>query len=529
MAGSSCPLESLPVEIIEFILPDLSLDDIRHLRLTSQTVCRNASAGHFKTFCRRKTVDLRVPALRRMSERITRGSVASDLRHLTLTGMLYVPLSLEKVLRTKTVPADPTDTFGRRKDALGNNIATRPCRLPATDEQIAETERDLARLRAGQHEAAGDRASAEDLAALTELFTRIRAHGVARGLDSLTLSVAVARSSRTRLAPEDGGAFQPIADTAQHTLDLALRAVAASGLPLRGLDVYETVRACSVSSHDLSRILPGITDRGTALHGLRCLALSTSPHALLSTACPDRADPDALQREGAALQRGQRIHRHRVEASAARAALAAQHAEPDGAGLAALLRRLPQLEELDWHRYHFATDHPLDNDDADHDESAGGRGLFAHAVRHSQSRALRRLTLRGWMVDAADILGLLRQNPRLEDVTLRHVTLRKGTWYAIFRHLPDALPAYTRIYLDVLHEQAHPNVPWAFMQLPLADAHLEARGCPASGGLGALLLEGSALVPGGIGYEVSRQQCDCAQAARWWCEARGEYGPPEHG
>ncbi|KAK3072211.1 hypothetical protein LTR53_007242 [Teratosphaeriaceae sp. CCFEE 6253] len=524
MAGSSCPLESLPVEIIESILPDLSLDDIRHLRLTSRTACRNVSAGHFKTFCRRKDVNLRVPALRRMSERITRGSVASDLRHLTIIGVLYVPLSLEKVLRTKTVPADPMDIFGRRRDALGNNIATRPCRLPATDEQIAETERDLARLRAGQHEAAGDRASAEDLAALTELFTRIRAHGVARGLDSLTLSVAVARSSRTRLAPEDGGAFQPIADTAQHTLDLALRAVAASGLPLRGLDVYAAVRACSVSSHDLSRILPGIADRGTALHGLRRLALSTSPHALLSTTCPDRADPDALQREGAALQRGQRIHRHRVEASAARVALAAQHAEPDGTGLAGLLRLLPQLEELDWHRYHFATDHPLDNDEADHDESAGGRGLFAHAVRHGHLRALRRLTLRGWTVDAADVLGLLRQNPGLGDVTLRHIKLRKGTWHAIFRHLTDAVPPCTRIYLDVLHEQAHPNVPWAFVQLPLADAHLEARGCPASGGLGALLLEGSAIVPGGIGYE-----CDCAQAARWWCEEWGEYGPPEHG
>jgi len=100
--GRRSALDSLPTELIDCILGDLSLDDLRNLRLVSHGVNIAASSEHFKSFCRTKTVVLRAPALAGLKDRITPGSIAFNLQHLTITGVLSMTSSLEKILRTKT-------------------------------------------------------------------------------------------------------------------------------------------------------------------------------------------------------------------------------------------------------------------------------------------------------------------------------------------------------------------------------------------------------------------------------------------
>ena len=520
-------MEQLPVEIIEYILLDLSLDDIRHVRLTSRAVSGNASTGRFKTFCRTKDVNLRVPALCELSEMIVPGSVACGLQHLTITGVLYVTTSLEKELRTKTTPTDETDIFGQRKDALGNHTAARPARVPATAERLADTQHDLKILHFWKSDAAFDRASSRDLAALTEVFRRVREHGVLRGLESITLFVAVARSSKRRLAPKDGGGWRAIWNMAQHTLSTTVRALSSAELPVNRLDIFGYTNACSVSSYDITEALDTIPTeaKSTVLRELRSLTISVSPRTVPpSNYCEyvNEADPDNELQEHR-FGSGRRAHMAayspptpgEVERFAAM-----RDDEGDVTGLARLLSGMPFLEELDLHHYWYTSG----SFQGDH---RGGRLTLRNVVHLGNLRHLKKLTLRGLDVDVEDVLALLKMNPKLEEIDFRVISLN-GLWQPIFAHITDPKNEFTRVNFDVLFDKEG-RAGSAFMHFPAPaggyDGRVQVPTCPSPSGWAAYTLEGREAVRKGISYRRSEHWVmGCVQHSMWRKERSELYG-----
>ncbi|TKA82044.1 hypothetical protein B0A55_01507 [Friedmanniomyces simplex] len=516
-------LDRLPAELVECVLLDLSLDDIRNVRLVSHGVYATASSGRFKTFCRAKTVDLRSYALAKLSERIAPGSIACNLQDLTVTGVLYVTTSLEKILRTKTVPADPTDIFGKREDALGNSTAIRPNRVSASSERMVDTQRELDVLRMCQEEAAVERSLGQDFSALVDLFTCLREHGVLHGLRSVTLDVTIERFAERRLAPKDGGAWRPIWETAAHTFQVTMRALAAARLPLQCLDAFAHVGTCSLSGFDMACVLqdnpPDMFD--DLLHNIRSLSISTSKRLLhpIGFAALQDADPD------------DEVHEHRFDNNrrdrlasivpptpAGLAELEAMAADSrDTTGLAHLLAKMPKLEELDLQSYYLYYSF-LSAPSA----PEGDKFTTANIVRTSGLRRLKKLTLRGRTVDVTDLLGLLNANPDLEAVDFGNIWLH-GTWQPIFAHLTSANNKFTRLHFDVVFETTATGS--AYVQFPGIRSGILS--VPAPAGAAAFTLEGRENVLQGITYKRSEQWVmGCVQHSMWRQERRRVYGPP---
>lgn len=258
--NSKACLAALPVEIIEHILTDIPLRDLRSLRLASREVKGKVSGGRFKTFCTHKEADLRPHALHELSARLNPHSIESNLQDLTITGLVYVTKTQENILRLGTVPADPTDIFGQRRDALGNDTALRPRRNAASDADLKQAAHELKLLKQWQDEASLERSSGQNLQALAALLTRIAEVCTLKRLRSIKLNVAVVRYVGRRFEPKDGGAWRPIWETATHLFAVTLQALAQTGHKVDSLDAYGNVGVCSVPGFDIARTLGRFAD-----------------------------------------------------------------------------------------------------------------------------------------------------------------------------------------------------------------------------------------------------------------------------
>ncbi|KAK5133205.1 hypothetical protein LTR08_008040 [Meristemomyces frigidus] len=547
---SESSLESLPVEVIEQILTGLSLDDIRNVRLVSREMKAKASGGCFKTFCFTKEVDLRTQSLREVSALMEPGSVACELRHLTITGVLYVTMTQEKIIRLKTKPADPADIFNNKRDFIGNTMMQRPGRVLASAEDLAHAEAELNVLERWQSEAAIERCSAHDVEALTELFVRIRKYATLRRLQSLTLKVTVVRFTKQRLAPEDGGAWRQIWDTAAHTFLATLQALASAHLVIECLDAYSGLRVCSLPGFDIADTLEHIAQgkmwwcfccvaqhgsskafadvhdvdehASTALDGvlnsLKSFSLSTSARALPATGSQRvfQADPDSEVRDTDEFSR-MRSAINRTEDAVSTGDLSAMSADPrNTTGVASFLQKMPELEELTLHEYTI----PWHN----RRNSVEKKQSFFHSIAFaSPLRCLKRLTFRGLSPNAAELLSFFHANHDLESVDFRDIVLH-GPWQPIFTHLSSSANKFTHLHFDVVFEQLADNL--TYLYFPGASIRAGIRSVPAPDGAAAVSIEGRAAVLAGIQYTFSRQWVmGCVQHSAWREERSREYGP----
>ncbi|KAK5732312.1 hypothetical protein LTR17_010626 [Elasticomyces elasticus] len=513
------PIERLPVEIIELVLLDLKLPAIRSIRLVSKALCKLSSQGRFKTFCRTKSVDLRQHALQAMSRQIVPGSFACELQHLTITGVLYITTSLEKILRLKTVPADPTDIFGRREDALGNLTAVRPTREEATSTQLVDAYSDLELLRLYREDAALERSTGQDLAALVELFQHIKQHSVKQSLRSVTLEVVIQRVGKCRLEPKDGGAWRPIWDMAAHTFASTLRALATAELPVELFEVFNNVKVCSLSGFEIAEFLQEHqSDKmDHTLRTIRSFSVSISKRVIppLGFAILHDADPDDKMRELSPRSRHTAISPPTPDEITNSDVMASD--PQDLVGLATLLSKMSHLENLDLHRYYIHYDF-LPAPSAPH----GDMMTFARLVQSSNLNLLKKLTLRGWTLNAADLLAFLTANPRLQSLDLRNVAAH-GSWKPVFAHLTHPDHHFNHINLDILFETV--NSKSAYVQFP--DSAVSIPSVPAPSGTAAFTVNGREAVVKGIAYQRSEQWVmGCVQHTMWRVERRLEYGPP---
>ncbi|KAL3436840.1 hypothetical protein BDV09DRAFT_193696 [Aspergillus tetrazonus] len=250
-------LEHLPHEIIDSIASLLELNAIRSLRLTSRSLALGSSGSHFKSYFRRKHVDLTEHALRDFVEETKPDRPGRLLQDLVLVGVV-----------------DNTKWLAKRlKDSTNEGTENTPIR----PEEQAKAQLDLNVLMQRQILSERMRESGTDVRLLTKAFSNLIADGRSPGLQSLSLQVVVYRVDAEQIVPPDtGGSWMLIWRAAGDAFHSALGALAASRMPAERLDIYNSQQCCSLACTELSAI--GFEGKGlaTSLASLKTLSISYS-------------------------------------------------------------------------------------------------------------------------------------------------------------------------------------------------------------------------------------------------------------
>lgn len=178
-------LEHLPNEIIDSIASLLELNDIRSLRLTSRSLALGSSGSHFKSYFRRKHVDLTEHALRDFVEETKPGRPGRLLQDLVLVGVV-----------------DNTKWLAKRlMDSTNEGTENTPIR----PEEQAKAQLNLNVLMQRQILSERMREPGTDVRLLTKAFSNLTADGRSPGLRSLSLQVVVYRVDAEQILPPDTG------------------------------------------------------------------------------------------------------------------------------------------------------------------------------------------------------------------------------------------------------------------------------------------------------------------------------------
>ncbi|RDW93372.1 F-box domain protein [Aspergillus mulundensis] len=486
------PLEHLPNEIIETILSHLALHDIRNFRLTSRASA-STSSHHFKSFLRRKHVDVTESSLRSFLQATNPGHIGSFVTDVVLVGVVNNPKWLNRRIK------DPTD--GHKCDMPGVGPEGQ-ARAQADLDLLMQRQRDYERMRA----------TGTDVTLLAEAFTNLMVpnHDERPGLRSLTLEVVVYRlDAEQRLPPADGGSWTLIWQAAAATFHTAMRALAASQMPLQELDVYSHLSRCSLACTELSAVDIESNGLTASLASLRSLSISFSDrivdmrkhHFDITGDSADDVDwGDPAQDEE---RSDDEIEAELLDTS-------------NFTGLARFLHRCTALEDLELHVFKLITS-GLDN-------LYVRRDAYLHSILaiNTPFPYLRRLTLRGVRARGPDLLAFIKALP-IRELRMVNVKLLVGTFAPIFDYCVSHEAALERLYLDDLFD---PN--------PLAHVYFDGEtGKPTRIDFKrpcSNLLERTGMdVRRAIPYftPVGTRLTENPRARRMWkWRRRAEYGPP---
>ncbi|KAL5045977.1 hypothetical protein BDW71DRAFT_197984 [Aspergillus fruticulosus] len=392
-------LEHLPKEIIDSIVSHLELNDIRNLRLTSRSLALGSSGSHFKSYFRRKHVDLTEHALRNFVEETKPGRTGRLLQDLVLIGGTEnTPIGLEQ----------------------------------------AKAQLDLSVLMQRQILSERMRESGTYVRLLTEAFGNLIADGRSPGLQSLSLQVVVYRvDAEKRLPPDTGGSWTLIWRAAGDTFHTALGALAASRMPVERLDIYNCQQRCSLACTELSAIDFECKGLATSLATLRIISISYSDR-IINVRKEDIGDTgdsaDEIDHDAPAIDDFREDDDIEVEACD----------EANFLGLARLLKLCSGLENLELHHYAI----PLDS----YPYFDLHRDMFLQRIVATvQLPKLQRCTLRGLRVREVDLLEFLKKTtPAIKDFQMDMVRLASGTFSSIFDYCTSEHAGLERLYFNDL-------------------------------------------------------------------------------
>ncbi|KAL4946502.1 hypothetical protein BDV06DRAFT_208628 [Aspergillus oleicola] len=225
------------------------------------------------------------------------------------------------------------------------------------------------------------------------------AHGRCRGLRSLSLTVVVYReNAQRRLPPAEGGGWTLIWQAAADTFHTALAALAASGIAVQWLDVYNGVEQSSLACNEPSAVNFEFNALATSLTSLKTLAMSFSDRVINL-----RTEDSGLTGDSADEWD--------------------EHWEDDG--LPALLQRCRGLESLELHHYQLM-------DLRDSELNLHRERFFRYIAEIVTLPPLKRVVLRGFRVRSADVLA--------------------ARFEPIFGYCTSEMASLERLYLDHLLE-----------------------------------------------------------------------------
>ncbi|KAL3467882.1 hypothetical protein BJX64DRAFT_247638 [Aspergillus heterothallicus] len=224
-----------------------------------------------------------------------------------------------------------------------------------------------------------------------------------------------------------------------------MAALAASGIPVQYLNIYNGVERCSVACNELSAVNFEFNALATTLASLKSLAVSFSDRVVNELTedlglASDSADEweDCWEHE---LREPEDIE-HEVSQKST------------FSGLPAMLQLCRGLESLELHHYQLKDPDPLDWEPR---KLHLNRERFFSCIANNKMDLLpplKRVVLRGFRVKSADVLALLhRLRPTLEDLSLRHLIVIEGaTFESIFNYCTSDEAGLERLYLDHLLE-----------------------------------------------------------------------------
>jgi hypothetical protein len=120
---------TIPNEIMDSIVSHLELKDIRNVRLTSRGLALGSSGSHFKSYFRRKHVDLTEQALRNFVEETKPGRAGRLLQDLVLFGIVNNTKWLTRQLKETTDERPENTPIGPEEQAkaqLDLSLLTQP-------------------------------------------------------------------------------------------------------------------------------------------------------------------------------------------------------------------------------------------------------------------------------------------------------------------------------------------------------------------------------------------------------------------
>jgi len=389
-------LQGLPPELTERVVVLLPLSDISSLRLTNRWVASNTAQRHLKAKFRTKRVQLTEQRLRSFVAVTALGGLGCLLQDLTLVAPVYNTLELTARLEFEEAGAAKLDDEGRY---IGFE------RRDLTDEDLQQTEIDLAVLRKRLAEQLDLQRRQRDVELLGQALSNLAAHGASLRVLRTEVEVYMNDTS-TPLLPIFGGHEKLIWDASSHVSRTMFACLAACDLPIQNLDLFGDNRMirCSLPCKELESIDFASVGLGSSLRQLTGLSLRVS----------DRHVRDHTLR-----------------------GIPAESTQETFDGLRSLLRTCSSIQKLDL--AHFSRVF-VKREGKQH-------GRLLQVLVESSLQHLRCLTLQGLELSECELLTSLQGIGTLRNLTLRYIRLTDGSFTPIFDYCTEEME---RLELDSL-------------------------------------------------------------------------------
>lgn len=420
-------VETLPVEIVEKIVCLSALDDIRALRQTSRILASKSSQGVLKSYFKTKDLHLVEEDLKTVVDLTQARSLACSVEELTLVSIVNNTVGLEAILRKKT-----TTVTDRRGPMF---VSTqRRCE----SEELEKAEMDLQNLRQRQAQAQLLRDSGRDIDLLSDTFRNISQYGKLGKLRKLRLVVVVYRQdAETELQPINGGGWKLVWEAAAYAFHTTMAALGKSGLQVDEMHILSDQRRCSLACNEVSKIDFGNRELDTFFSGLKTLTVSVSSRLI------DETDED----EGRLGDPDDVIDWEREWITKPEDELRSQASDAANfQGVARMLQRAVNLEQLDLHWYHLSYSHIKR-------EQLQFHRLFDCISETSAMQKLTVCRLRGLEVTEDSLLGFLKNSPSLQELSMEEIHCTSGTFQPIFDLCANETTKLKRLHFDDLWEQ----------------------------------------------------------------------------
>jgi hypothetical protein len=420
-------LENCPNEVFETIVGVLALRDICALRLCNRTLATKSTQDHFRSYFRSKHIDVTGSSLQAFINATQPDRLGCLIQHLVLVGVVNNTQSLEAIVAREKYSLEEYSLVGESESESENEW-----------EKEAKAKRDLEILKQRQTDYKELHESGTDVSLLSEAFSNIATNSKTGKLLELSLEVVVYReNAERRLHPLNGGGWRFIWKSATNTYHTAIRALAASKLPIKKLSIFNDRRLqrCSLGCNELGCI--DFEDKGLAisLASLKSLSVSLSDRIIFqSTKDVERSyDPDEV--------RDRDIPDHRRDRDEIQAET---DDEGNFIGLAKLLQLCSQLEDLEIHYYRLRL--RLRGTPDPHRERVLQRVAEAETLPK-----LKRLELHGVYVREQDLLTVI-QRTSVRKLFMHGVIMYRGTFRSTFDYCTSDAAGMEELYFHKLLE-----------------------------------------------------------------------------
>jgi hypothetical protein len=417
-------LEHFPNEVFEAAVCLLALSDICALRLCNRAIAAKSTQDHFQSYFRTKHVDVTRSSLRELVDATQPGRLGCLIEHLVLVGVVNNTQALEVLLAREKYRIDEHSLEGESESEGGGMF-----------EKEAKAKRDLGILKQRQADFEDLHQSGTDVRLLAEAFGNMATNSKTGKLLALSLEVLVYReNAELRLPPPRGGSWRLIWKSAADTYQTAIRALAASKLPLARLGVFNDrqLQRCSLGCNELDSI--DVEGLAISFANLKSLSVSLSDRIIFQSIEDAERSYDPVEKRKSALDHYR--ERDDIEAEA--------QDEGNFIGLAKLLQHCSQLDDLAIHYFRIYA------------RLRGNPDLCRERVlqRVAEAETLPRLTrleLRGVYAPEQDLLVLIRRTS-VRKLFMYGVIMCRGTFKSVFEYCTSDVAGMEELHFHSLLE-----------------------------------------------------------------------------